>query len=396
MERKNPTSPLRKGFDYQDLWGLKLCAEWLSNPSRYKWLQFETIPDEVDTNLFYLDDIVLVNSNDLYSLYQIKHKQNSQDEWTWNDLLTFKDSASSLLNKWFQSFSRKELQNKIGEAIFVTNGLAAEEINKYLIEKKINIEKIKLELPEIYSRIQAQLGDEEAIIYFFKNFNFSFGEQDINELEGEIKDFFYRKLRATQSGINSLLIKIQGECRKQQTAQLNIDMIRKWCEFDEPRPLNEEFAVPKDFEFFDVNQHRKILASLQRPEGGMKVIFGKPGCGKSTYLSRLHKELVKHKISSVKHHYYISSNDATSLERLNDMRIQEAIKAELKKYPDQLGPLFTQNSKNVPLKEFITQLAQYYYGQNKSFIVIIDGLDHVLRYADSNELTGLLKDICFP
>ena len=110
MDRKNPTSPLRAGFDYQEIWGLYLCAQWLSDPEKFKWIRFETIPSEVPVRDFYLDDIVLYRQNDLYHLYQIKHKQNPlEDLWSWETLLeqgkgTSGQPKSSLLQKWYGSY----------------------------------------------------------------------------------------------------------------------------------------------------------------------------------------------------------------------------------------------------------------------------------------------------
>jgi len=81
MARKNPTSAIRGGFDYQDWWGLKLCSDWLSNPSTYQWIWFETAPEETGATRFYLDDIILLDAQGTYHLYQIKHRQQSSNAW---------------------------------------------------------------------------------------------------------------------------------------------------------------------------------------------------------------------------------------------------------------------------------------------------------------------------
>ena len=46
MSKYNRGYTIRSGFDYQDLWTLKLCGEWLLNPDGYKWLQIEVNPTE--------------------------------------------------------------------------------------------------------------------------------------------------------------------------------------------------------------------------------------------------------------------------------------------------------------------------------------------------------------
>jgi len=87
MVRKNPTSPLRKGFDFQDLWIIKLSIDWIKEPSKYKWIKFETKPEGIE-GYFAFDDIVLCDKDDNYYLYQLKHKQNpSTDYWSWSEFL---------------------------------------------------------------------------------------------------------------------------------------------------------------------------------------------------------------------------------------------------------------------------------------------------------------------
>ncbi len=401
MARKNPTSPIRTGFNYQDIWGLYLCAQWMKKPRRFRWIRFETIPDEVNNSKFYLDDIVLLGQNDLYHLYQIKHTQNSnKDKWSWNDLLRQdKDSKGnlkeSLIIKWFNSYFKEGLSNKIEKTIFITNGFPDADLSACIVDNKIDISVVEKDLPSIYSVIRNQLIDEGKIREFFSHFNFCFGQKDIDELERDARRFLYDELKATESGVTNLLLEIIKESRRPTTRNLSLAQIKDWCEFDDPRPLNERFEIPSDFEFFDEAVHKSFLNDFQNPDGGIKVIFGKPGVGKSVYLSKLDEELKNAGIISIKHHYHISPEDANPQERLNSGRVIEAIKAQFKQH-DEIGDLANKNSRGIRLNEFIETLAANLYKKQTSFVVIIDGLDHVLRYGNKDELESFLTEICFP
>jgi hypothetical protein len=406
MTMRNPTSPLREGFDYQDLWGLYLCCEWLQQPQKYQWLRFETKPDDTVTGSYYLDDVVLCDSNGDYHVYQIKHRHKPErDKWLWDDLLTQEKGSSgklkdSLIIKWFKSYFNKELIGKIRFAAFVTNGSADDGLEKHLIKNNIDVGLVQSDDPEIYSALLKQLGDEKRIAQFFSEFHFlferNFGKISLDDVETEVKSIFYSKLGATDDGVSNLLSQIHRECRREYTTNLTLDQVRQWCQFDNPRPLNENFFIPPDFEFFDQSRHDTILNDLLGAGGGVHVIVGKPGSGKSTYLSKLHQILVAKKIITIRHHYHISPNDVNPLERLFADRVEEAIKAQLKHHNEALSGLAYKNSGNIPLREYISQLAQHFHKQNKSCVVIIDGLDHVLRHTDKAELQELLHSICFP
>jgi len=119
MPHTNPTSSIRSGFDYQNLWSLRLCGEWLADPERYKWIQFETCPDEDNPNRFYLDDIVCLDSENFLFFYQAKHRQDPTNRWTWEDLLTTeRPIGTSIAKKWGSSLLPRI--DKCKSAYFVT------------------------------------------------------------------------------------------------------------------------------------------------------------------------------------------------------------------------------------------------------------------------------------
>ena len=397
MPRINPTSPIRSGFAYQDFWALKLCGEWLKDPLLYKWIQFETLPDEEDEGKFYLDDIVCLDAAGLYHFYQTKQRQDPDNEWTWNDFLKpSRKKGTSILNKWAVSLAPRFDNAKA--AFFITNGKASSEISKYLTDEKLDIEQIKKDDPDLYLRISKEIGNEEIINKFFELLHLRFETEGLpgDELENKIRKAFYEDLNATSSGVTNLYLEIGKESRTKETRQLDIDTLRKLCEFDTPSPLDEEFNVPEDFEFFDNATHSSILADLKKADGGIKIIYGKPGVGKSVYLSKLDKELNEAGGISVKHHYHISPEDFNPQERLNTERVIEAVKSQLKTHRDELGDLANKNSKDIPLSEFISTIAKNLQEKAKSFVVIIDGLDHVLRYGSKEDLENFLKEVCCP
>lgn len=393
----NRTSPIRKGFRYQDLWALRLCAEWLQQPDRFQWIQFETAPIESFPSRFHLDDLVLCDQENRLWLYQIKHVQNpDEDSWTWDRLLHISGNGASAIQKYYRSFLNSELEGKIGYAAFVTNGRPDDELSASLKTDRVDFDELKKN-DVIYKRVLQQLAgqDESRIRSFFDQFVFSFGQKDFTELEAETLSVFFEKLRATQSGVNGLLLRLQAEASKKQTSHIVIENLREWCEFDVPRPLNEAFPIPQDFQLFSKETHDQLIEKLRSPDGGVKVLFGKPGSGKSTYLARLHQSLRKQETPSLLHHYYIK-DDPDQLERLQADRVVEALKSFLKQYRTDLGDLANVNSENVQLREFLSTIAKACFNRKTSLVLIVDGLDHVLRYGEATQLKQFLREIACP
>ncbi|MFA5166258.1 MAG: dsDNA nuclease domain-containing protein [Candidatus Paceibacterota bacterium] len=395
MSKINPTSSIRGGFDYQDWWGLKFCGDWLNSPSSYSQLQFETTPEEIGAERFYLDDIILTNAQKSYRLYQIKHRQKVENAWTWDDFLSSTGNRSSMIQKWEQSLNKLKPQ-AIECACLITNAIAGEDVANFLENGKINFTKLKEQNTDLYQKILNQLGSDERISNFFSSFNFKFKEPDFSELEEQVKNYFLNNLRATESGVNNLLLQIHKECRSNQTQPLSLEQLRLWCEFDDPQPLKEDFFIPEDFQFFDEQVHENIIKELNNPNGGIKIITGKPGTGKSVYLSKLYQVLSEQKIITIKHHYHLSPEDSNPQERLNSERVIEALKAQFKQYPDELGDLAYKNSENISPREYIDALASRMKTKKRTFVLIIDGLDHVIRNADKEELKKFLQNVCFP
>ena len=403
--RKNPTSPIRRGFDYQDYWAIKLLIEWIENPKKYKWIRFETVPIEVEKpNRFFLDDIVACNAEDNYHLYQIKHRQNPESEkLQLRDLLKQEkdkkdELKDSLIMKWFSSyFNYKESSGRSARASLVTNAIPDAELKQYILSNKINIDGIRREKPGIYEEIKRQLGDGAKISIFFSEFNFIFCEESVEDLESTLINHLLKEIRLTENGVNNLFLNIHKESRKPEPESITYEKLLEWCEFDRPRHLDQNFEVPDDFQIFDDACHEATVRELHNPQGGIKVFYGKPGSGKSTYLAKLSEILKNSGIFCVNHHYYISNADTEFNDRLISDRVEEALKAEFKisEQEEPLGNLAHKNSLNTPLREYIRQLASSYFKEGKSFVLIIDGLDHVPRYADKEELLDLLNEISF-
>jgi hypothetical protein len=401
MSRSNPTAPPRGGFDYQDLWGLALCLEVLKPPKEYDWVQFETTLEEAP-KIFCLDDIVLRRKNGKYVLNQIKHRVNpARDPWTWESLLAKDVDAAkkpklSLIQRWNASISKPDFSISLESARFLTDGIPDSDLERSLKDQRINVDFLKEILPDVFNTLVEQLGGEDTLRSFAAKFIFLFSQPAYDALADRTYKEFNKMLGATKAGIDNLLLEIKKECRKQHTNPWDVESIRSKCEFSNPRPLNEEFAVPPDFQLFNPAQHLSLINKLATPEGGIQVIYGNPGSGKSTYLSWLVKEIKKQDLTVLRHHYHINPDDLNPQERVSSKRAIEALKAQCREQPQLLGALEFRDANSVSLRDFLGQVASELRRIGKAAVLIIDGLDHALRHADKEELSDLLNEACVP
>ncbi|MGN7885416.1 ATP-binding protein [Dyadobacter sp. 22481] len=389
MSRKNPNSSIRRGYEFEDLHVLQLCVDWLCEPEKFRGIKVQYVPD--GTSGFSIDDVVVEFQDGRHSFFQLKHKQNpSYDLWDFEHLL-----EKGML-RWIASYEMV-VDNPLNKCSLITNGSAAPDVQSCRAGHKIELAKIN----ELYPEIAAKLRDnfsESVLSQFFLGFDFVFSHPERHELEKKIRSKLYDELKVTKAGVDSLLLYIGTEGSEQYPKMITLADIRNHLSWDNPRPLNQNFQIPADFEFFDKISHQHVLHDLRNSKGGTKVFVGNPGAGKSTYLSKLYKILVRDKVAVFRHHYHLNPKDDSQFERLNADRVKEALRAAFKKQTsDVLEELSWENTEFTPLREFICKISTYYSERGKSFVLIIDGLDHVLREGNSEaELQDFIGQVFYP
>jgi hypothetical protein len=121
------------------------------------------------------------------------------------------------------------------------------------------------------------------------------------------------------------------------------------------------------------------------------TLTGKPGVGKSTYLSFLCQELEGREIPLVRHHYFLSLGDSTG-DRLSPWIVAESLLHQINSFHKEVS---ANTSKPEHLRDALTACAVYYKTKGKPFVVLIDGLDHVWRdnAKNKNPLDEIFKQL---
>ncbi len=390
LAKKNPNSSIRSGYRYEDLYVLQLCVEWLSEPQKYKSIRIQYVPE--GTKGFAIDDVVVDFPDNTRSFYQLKYKQNPDvDFWTFDHLL------EKGLIRWIRSYQMLNGRQH-DRCYLISNGSPGADVKKCLIGHHLDYGKIARHFPDILDMLRSHISEDDQLENFFSNFRFVFNHPSKHELEEKLRTTLYEELKVTKAGVDSLLIYLAIQGSEQYPKVITLNEVRKHLSWDNPRALNQSFQVPSDFEFFSHHTHRQILTELKSASGGTMLVVGKPGAGKSTYLSKLYEILVDEKVAVFRHHYHLNPKDHTQFERLNTNRVKEALRAEFKKLNSKvLEELSWENTEHTPLCDFISKIASYYKNKGKSFVLIIDGLDHVIREGNSEvQLQQFINEIFYP
>jgi hypothetical protein len=126
-------------------------------------------------------------------------------------------------------------------------------------------------------------------------------------------------------------------------------------------------------------------------DAGEFVLSDVPGAGKSTFLAKLADHLRLNDVPCIRHHYFLGGDDEATFIRLNARRTADALIAELEAFTDiGVNPSLDQ------LKSILTTASAELKKQGRKFVLLLDGLDHVLRTEEEDELALVLKQLLPP
>ena len=387
----------RLGDDYQDVVALEMLVDWLEHSERYEWVQVEA------NDVGVLDDVVARKRDGTRVCRQIKfavHPDDPGDPWTWETLLSQKTGAnghklSSLLQDWASSLQRVTASEQPVDAALYSNRSAAYEISQALIQEGGTLLDFTVLSVARREEIITQLGSEERAIAFFQQFRFLLNQPNLADLDAALWRRFSR-LGGTHHGWLSLKDELRSwVCHRNDPPPdgiIRLTDVRRAALWHELEGLAQEYTIPADYvppQGFLRSFGRKVL----QPSTNCLVLSGSPGVGKSTFISYLYAALQKKNIPTVRHHYYLGTNDHTPGFRLDHLRAAESLMYDLARdHASALGSLLGENPQPTDLRNWLITCGKYYAEQGKALTVMVDGLDHVWREQHSiDELTHLLN-----
>lgn len=387
----------RLGDEYQDLVALELLIDWLEHSDRYEWIEVEA--DEVGA----LDDVVALRSDGVMIYRQVKfavHSNNLQDLWTWDRLLAQEAGKKhSFLQAWASSLKKTIQSNVPIDAALYSNRDAAPEVAQAFQKNgssRIDFTRIP---PATREKIVEQLDGEEQAQRFFQQFGFDINKPNLPELEERLKRRF-TVLGGSNEGWLSLKEAVgTWVCNRElppPDGRIRLIDIQQAALWHSVEGLAQNYSIPDDYvplENFIEDFKQQILPN----HSGTVVVTGNPGIGKSTFMSYLYSFFLEEKIPVIRHHYYLGSQDPTPGFRLDYLHTAQSLMHDLLyEHSQAIGNFRGENPRPEHLRKWITACGEYYAKHNRTFYILLDGLDHVWRETGTvTELTQLLDQL-FP
>jgi hypothetical protein len=386
------TGPPREGFEYQDLHGVLVLLDWLAHPSTYEWVKFEA------REYGSLDDFAVCYPNRHLRLYQVKHtgETPARPVFTFDDLTDLPPRGRrSLFEKWYRSWIQSTKRGVFTSitAILKTNKPPSPEMLALTRAegsgRVFNVAHLKTARPDLYTRLTDLAGkrSKTTVDRFLHALRFEFDLPDIPVLR-ELAEERCRGLSLSPGACRDLEDEVWSWAKR--GTEITLADIKRACHWFQPRALEERFPIPPDYVPLGGGVLKELTDVIdETPGGGLRVVVGAPGSGKSTLLEDLYDGLSQKKISCVRHHYYIPGID-----RFNRLKFEDAAGALIHEL-ERSVPAAMPAVNPVPerLKNILDAVSAHLQSKNHSLVIILDGLDHVVRDEDEKELLDLLRNL---
>jgi len=363
------------GYIYQTLVGIRLLCDWLSNPALYDWVQFEA-DDQEDAKG--LDDIVAQRPDGLLELVQVKftvdpHEPRNALSWSW--LLQRKGTkGKSLLEKWSAAAFRIGL-DRLGKVSLTTNRRPDASFSSQLYGAKVDL----TVLPEaLRDEVVEHVGGASNATLFFDRFEFSHSYVGYETLDRHVSAELERRHTDHQGWLALYRQAIDWSIRRNSPSpdgRITLEVLRATISERQPRPLDQNFRIPTGYLPPDPEFADAFVEEVASGAWNIRILWGSPGQGKSTFLSYLCSRMTEYGLPFVRHHYFLDLQDPS--DRFSLKSVAHSLIVQMQAADVVILPPAGHQPED--LRAWFTACGDAYAAIGKRFVVIIDGLDHVWR-----------------
>ena len=375
---------IRAAFEYQDLIAIQTLIDFYEDRALYRWVQL----DAEDRGFQSVEDVVAFRPDGKYELTQVKFTPDptsTANTVSWHWLTQRKERTRSLLQKWAATTLKCKNAGTLGHACLKTDRRPEADFLRCLSGTRVDYTLLSSAERIL---IQSQLGSAEAAQCFFENFHFCHSKPHLDDLDKTLRGRLSSD--TDQGGWLTFRQYVRDWSTRKNTPEpdgrITYFHLRQAFYVPPTKTLRQQFTVPTDYSVPDRAFDERFLSELPS-EDGVTVLWGPPGRGKSTYLSRCVGAIDQTRAICVRHHYFLSVRDPLAPRlRFN------AIARSLVQQMSVVCPGFDNGRAN--LRECVERTADHLKHQKRRLIIVVDGLDHVWRdHGDHDEMEALFSTL---
>lgn len=375
---RRSTASKNLGDDYRDFLGLRYIVDMLRDPGAILWVSFE------NREAGSLDDVI-VGLTDRVRYVQAKYTVE-ENVWTLDDLLERESARSkSLLQKWADGWRKVKGLGAAYEAVVKTRRRPDPELAKLFAGEQFAPE--LLDAPEfegardrIFEHLAHVSIEGADARQFLSELRFEFGEVDVEAVLNETRRDFL-SLGGTEDGWDHLLV-----------------TLRTWVRYRRPEPDgrvrvgdarvaaklwdSQAHALPQSFQtdsqVYVLNKVMRQGIEVAFESGPVVLLEGPPGSGKSSLLAWLAAAPPQGTRHVFLHHCFLGLDDDTAVARLDPAASSFGLLSQIVREAraDLNQP---ENPKPETLREWLTEVADKAHACGEHVLLILDGLDHMIR-----------------
>ena len=377
---------LRAGFQYQDLVAIEVLITYYRERDQYDWVQL----DAEDSRFRSIEDVVARRPDGLYELTQVKFTADPEApvnslSWRWLTEVRSK-GGTSLLQKWAATTLHHKTAGTLAQAILKTDRRPDLEFDECLNDTTVDYERLSA---TVRTTVDNQIGSSEASKLFFDAFSFVHSQPVLDDLEEEL----WSKVASDTDRGGWAIFREQVQrwsTRKGQPepdGKIKYIHLRQAFAVERSKPMPQSFVVPPTYSLPDDDFDKGFLERVTGADG-VTVLWGPPGCGKSTYLSHCVERIDRNSAVCIRHHYFLSLEDRSE-GRFHYHAIARSLKRQLEEAIPDLA-----TSRGDGLRTTLESAALHLQGESRRLVVVIDGLDHVWRdHRDHQDMQALFDSL---
>lgn len=381
---KKISSNFRQANEYEKIvFGLK-CLELLENPD------IEAIYHEYNEALPF-DDVV-IKYNDRIDFYQIKHSTDTNALIKYNDIAT-PTELNIDISRYKEIYEKYKNYKYISYHIY-TNRSADEELCKIISDNTFSIKFIRNEIQkkkwqELKNNSKIQTNDE--FINLLNALHFDFKQDSLENLKVKLRSCIIG-LGFSENIYLNFLNSLNTWWLESYSRAITKQDIEQALQIQNAL-IHQNFDINYNL-FIDNLEFKRNLKNLINNNYKYISIIGPPGSGKSTFINNF---VEKESCQIIKYLCY-SNLENSILDVENRANINTFTKYFIKqfqlRYSDILNELDNHTKYDYSEENYINtvnKVASFFEQQNSQLVIVIDGIDHVIRTEIENNFLKLLQ-----